>query len=75
MSLEQDKLKKLIEIEGFKDELGFMEEWIADSICPAICMNPGCSYTEEMEPDQDRGWCPECKTNTLKSGLMLGGII
>ncbi len=75
MSLKQEKLAKLIEIEGCEDELTFMEGWITASVCPAICMNPDCSYTEEMEPDQDRGWCPECKTNTLMSELILGGII
>jgi hypothetical protein len=28
---------------------------LSDSVSPAICMNEGCHYTCEMEPDQDRG--------------------
>jgi hypothetical protein len=69
------KLKKLCEIEGFEDEQALFEAFIMDSVCPAICINPDCDYSEHMEPDQDRGWCPECKTNTLKSAMILGGII
>jgi hypothetical protein len=38
-------------------------------------MNPDCSYTEDLEPDQEEGWCPECKTNTMKSGLVLARVI
>jgi len=28
-----------------------------------------------MEPDQDRGWCEVCGTNTVASTLVLGGFI
>jgi len=38
-------------------------------------MTEGCSYTCEMEPDQDRGWCEECRSNTMKSALILAGVI
>jgi hypothetical protein len=38
-------------------------------------MNAGCDYTAEMEPDQDRGWCEVCNTNSMKSALVLAGII
>ena len=75
MSLRSEKLRKLVEIEGFADDLALIEASMTDSVCPAICMNPDCSYTEEMEPDQREGWCPECKTITMASGLILAGII
>ena len=48
---------------------------LTDSVNPAICMNEDCDYVCEMEPDQDRGWCDECSTNTIKSALVLAGII
>jgi hypothetical protein len=48
---------------------------IGDSVSPAICMNEGCDYTCEMEPDQRRGWCDECRTNTMKAAPVLAGII
>jgi hypothetical protein len=38
-------------------------------------MNDGCDYTEEMEPDQDRGVCPECHTGSMKSAMVLAGLI
>ncbi len=75
MAKASDKLQTLCEIEGFESPDDLFEEFIIDSVCPAICMNDGCDYTESMEPDQDSGWCPECQTNTLKSAMILGGII
>ena len=72
------KLRRLCEIEGLDDETALFAAAIADSVCPAICCNPdnpGCDYTAEMEPDQDRGWCEMCERGTLVSGLVLGGII
>ena len=71
----QAKLDKLIEIEGFPDLDALLQACVCDSVSPAICMNDGCSYTAEMEGDQDRGWCEECRTNTMKSALVLAGII
>lgn len=75
MSLRKEKLHKLIAIHGFADGLALVEAALSDTVCPAICMNAGCSYTEEMEPDQREGWCPECQTNTLMAGPVLAGII
>ena len=43
--------------------------------CPAICMNEGCDYTTDMEPDQDQGWCEVCGTNTVASAAILAGVI
>ena len=72
------KLAKLREIEGFEDENDLFAAAIGDSVCPAICCNPGnpdCDYATEMEPDQNRGWCEECQRGTMVSALVLGGII
>ena len=66
------KLEKLIEIEGFASVEDLLAAAICASVSPAICMNDGCSYAAEMEPDQDRGWCDECRTNSMKSALVLG---
>jgi hypothetical protein len=75
MSFVNEKLKKLLEVGGFTDDLAFMQAALSDAVCLAICMNPDCSYTEGLEPDQKRGWCPECHTNSMKSGLILAGVI
>ena len=69
------KLQKLMEVEGYTNITELLAACITDSVCPAICMNEGCSYTCEMEPDQDRGWCEECKTNSMKAALVLAGVI
>jgi hypothetical protein len=69
------KLKKLIEIEGYDGTEALMEAVFSDSVSPAICMNDGCEFTCEMEPDQDAGWCDECRTNTMKAAPVLAGMI
>jgi hypothetical protein len=69
------KLEMLVESEGFASVEDLLEATITDSVSPAICMNEGCSYTCEMEPDQDRGWCEECGTNSMKSAFVLAGLI
>ena len=73
--LSQTKLQKLVAIEGFDNDISLFEAAVSDSVCPAICMNDGCDYTAEMEPDQDRGWCEVCGTNSMKSALVLGNLI
>jgi hypothetical protein len=69
------KLAKLLEIEGYDDITDLAEAVFSDSVSPAICMNDGCNYTAEMEPDQHRGWCEACGTNSMKSALVLAGLI
>ena len=70
-----DKLEQLVSDYGFEDALEMGESAIMDSVCPGICMNEGCDYSTEVEPDQDKGFCEICGTQTVKSGLMLMGVI
>lgn len=69
------KLIALVEIEGFNDVEEFIRSAVGDSNCPGICMNEDCHYTTGVEPDQDEGWCEDCHTNTVKSGLKLAGLV
>ena len=69
------KLDQLVEIEGCDSLDDLIAATITDSVSPAICLNDSCDYTIEMEPDQDRGWCEACGTNTVASALVLAGII
>jgi hypothetical protein len=73
--LSHPKLKKLAAVEGYDDITEFLIEACDDSVCPSICMNEDCDYTTGMEPDQRRGWCDECQANTMKSALVLAGVI
>ena len=69
------KLDQLVESEGFDSLDDLIAATVSDSVSPAICLNEGCDYTAEMEPDQREGWCEACGTNTVASALILAGII
>jgi hypothetical protein len=74
-ALRQAKLAKLIEIEGYDSPDQLLEAVFSDAVSPAICMNDGCDFTCDMEPDQDRGYCEECHSNTMKAAPVLAGVI
>jgi hypothetical protein len=71
----QAKLRTLVEAEGHSSLDELLQATIIDSVSPAICVTVGCDYTCEMEPDQDRGWCEACGTNTVQSALILAELI
>ena len=52
-----------------------LEEYGLDSLVPGICMNERCEYVTECEPDQREGWCRACGTTTVRSALVLAGMI
>jgi hypothetical protein len=69
------KLDQLVESEGYDSVEALCEAVLMDAVSPGICMNLGCSYTAEVEPDQHRGHCEACGTRTVKSALLLAGLI
>lgn len=69
------KIDQLASDWGYLDPMDLIEDYALDSVSPAICMNPSCDYSTEMEQDQDRGWCESCATNTLSSAFILMGMI
>jgi hypothetical protein len=73
--LRQAKLAKLVEIEGYEASDDLLEAVFSDAVSPAICMNDGCYFTCEMEPDQCAGYCEECHTNTMTAAPVLAGLI
>jgi len=70
----QEKLEALARTEGLSVE-EMLEQASFDSVAKGICMNEGCDHTCEVEPDQDKGYCESCGTQTVKSCLILAGII
>ena len=68
------KLQDLADVEGL-DLMELLEQASSDSICPGICVNKDCDYTTEVEPDCSQGYCEECDSNTVKSALILAGMI
>ncbi len=77
MKRTKQKLDTILEVEGFEslEKLFEESEFGLRAGVPSICMNEGCDYVIDMEPDQDRGWCDVCKTNSVKSAYILAGII
>ena len=73
-NFEASKLDRLAESYGLT-VTSFIEEYALDDVAPGICMNPDCDYTTEVEPDQREGWCEECGTRSVRSGIVLAGII
>ncbi|MBK5961277.1 hypothetical protein CCR97_24170 [Rhodoplanes elegans] len=69
------KLQALAESAGYTSVDTMLQDRVTDSIAPAICTDPDCSYTTEMEPDQDRGWCEACAKNSVASAFVLAGLI
>ena len=71
---DMSKLEQLAEVEGL-DIMEILEQGTSDGICLGICTNKDCDYTTEVEPDCGKGFCENCQTNTVKSALMLAGMI
>jgi hypothetical protein len=69
------KLAQLVEIEGYPSLDDMLAAIVSESVCPGICVRDGCSYTCEVEPDQDAGFCESCGRQSVKSALILAGII
>ena len=70
-----DKIKQLMDVEGYTDEIEMLEDAINDRFNMGICTNKDCDYTTEVEPDSKTGWCEICEMNTVTSCLMLKGMI
>jgi hypothetical protein len=73
LTLRAVRLLELCEAEGFDTVDELVEASTCESVCPAICMECGC--TAEMEPDQRAGYCDECRQNKVVSALVLAGTV
>jgi len=60
---------------GFEDPGSMLEAYGFEPTVPAICSRPECDYSTLMEPDQRNGWCEDCGDNTVRSFLVLMGVI
>lgn len=71
---EASKLDELARIWGLSVP-EFIDSYALDAVVPGICMNLDCDYAAEIEPDQTEGWCEECQTPSVRSGVVLAGLI
>jgi hypothetical protein len=69
------KLIAVCESEGFKCVTDLIAAVMTDSASPGICMNEGCNYITEVEPDQREGYCENCDDCSVASALVLAGVI
>lgn len=53
----------------------FIDSYALDDAVPGICMNSDCLYTARVEPDQREGFCEYCGTCSVRSGVVLAGLI
>ena len=73
--LRGQKFAKLLEIEGYEKAEELLRAICLDAVSPAICSNPDCTFTCEMEPDRAAGYCEACPTNTMVAAPVLAGVI
>lgn len=69
-----EKLETLAAHYGVEAE-ELLETYALDSVAPGICMNVGCDFSAEYEPDQEDGWCEECQMRSVTSCLVLLGVM
>lgn len=54
--------------------MDMLEKYHTDSVVPGICTR--CRMVHDScEPDAEENWCDECDAGTVKSILILAGII
>ncbi|MCP3475052.1 hypothetical protein NLM33_32540 [Bradyrhizobium sp. CCGUVB1N3] len=75
LSARGTKLMIVCEAEGFASIDDLFVLLAADNLCPAICMTEGCDHIEQLEADQEEGYCEKCSGNTMVSVLILAGLI
>jgi hypothetical protein len=73
--MNNQKLEALRDIEGYDTVESMLEMAVFDSVCPGICITPGCNYSAWVEPDQHAAPCKSCGTNTVQSAMYLAGVI
>ena len=69
-----NKLQQLEKITA-EDRMSLAQAATWDSVAEGICCNKGCDYVATVEPDCEMGWCELCNTESVKSVLVLIGIV
>ena len=74
MGSKANDLRTLMRDEGYEGDVnGFLGKCVTDSVVPGICKH--CGETASVEPDQEQGWCDSCDKGSVRSALILAGII
>ena len=57
---------------GFRDVPELIDRCLFKESCPAFCLS--CGYIEKAA-DTFAGWCPVCDSDTMRSALVLAGVL
>ena len=68
-----DKLRKLVESEGYENVHDLLEIAACESVVPGS-PRPDCSYTC-CEPDARQNYCEACGHQSVQSCLVLAGLM
>ena len=69
-------IESILESEGYDTIEDFLEDYAFESVVPGKCMNEACGWVITLcEPDLTNGWCEGCGQQTVKSSLVLIGIV
>ena len=65
-------LRELTRDWGYSDVQAFIGDYHLSNVVPGICP---CGYSTDVEPDQRAGWCEYCEAGTVRSALVLAGLV
>lgn len=69
-------IQDILDDEGYTDVAAFLEDYAYESVVPGKCMSAECGWViTRCEPDLTNGWCEGCGQQTVKSSLVLIGIV
>ena len=74
-NLSHPKLVTLAETEGYAEVADLLEDHALGSVVPTVCVVSDCDHTADLEPDQRAGFCEACGPASMKSGLVIAGMI
>lgn len=73
--MDNELLQALADDGGYDDTTSLLEDAVFESVVPAICTDDNCGLIQESEPDARANYCEECGQNTVKSCLVIAGVI
>lgn len=68
-------LQKVATSEGFPTVMAMLDRYTLDGVVPGICVQCGATIELQCEPDAEDIPCEPCASNTVKSILIIAGII
>lgn len=69
--------RKLISMLSYslqRTEKELIEDSLMVGVAPALCVNTGCGYFEELSLSADKGFCPVCVDTSVRSVIFLSSM-